>query len=215
MDIDPIGEVMAWIAACGVAGLFGIALAERFVPVLPSYGFLVAVGVAAAEGTWSLPVALFTSITGSLLGCVVCYLLVKALGEARSRTLLYSIGRLFGISVDRVERWTASLHDKQAAVAFAAQLVPTIRLLAPGLAGLLRVKATGFVMASACGVALWNSTFIGLGFATCTVLDGANASALALSVLVLLVIAEGVAVVIWTRRRAGRAAIERISADDQ
>ncbi|TCU14970.1 membrane protein DedA with SNARE-associated domain [Rhizobium azibense] len=201
MDIDPIGEVMASIAACGAAGLFGIALAERFVPVLPSYGLLVAVGIAAAEGAWSLPAALLASITGSLLGCIICYWLAKALGEARSRALLYRGGRLFGLSAGRIERWTASLCDNQARFAIAAQLVPTVRLLAPWLAGLLRVKAARFVTASACGVALWNSIFIGLGVATSTVLDVANASVLALIVLLLLVFSEGVFVVIWTHWR--------------
>lgn len=217
MDIDPIGDVMTWVATYGVAGLFGIALAERFVPVLPSYGFLVAVGIATAEGTWSLPVALTTSITGGVVGCVVCYLLAKALGESRSRALLCRTGGLFGVSNAGIERWTAILHDNRTMFTFAAQLVPTVRLLAPGLAGLLRVKTAVFVTGSACGVALWNSVFIGLGFATSTVVDAANASALALSVLVLLLVSEGVALVIWTRwrRRAGRAAIERMSAGDQ
>ncbi|CCV13960.1 hypothetical protein [Mesorhizobium sp. STM 4661] len=51
MDFDPIGAVMAWISVYGLIGLFAVALSERFVPVLPSYGLLLAVGIAAADGT--------------------------------------------------------------------------------------------------------------------------------------------------------------------
>ncbi|HMG49505.1 MAG TPA: hypothetical protein VK597_02855, partial [Inquilinus sp.] len=62
--MDPLGDLMPWIAACSVAGLLGITLFERLLPVLPSYGLLVAVGVAVNEGYWSWPVALALSVAG-------------------------------------------------------------------------------------------------------------------------------------------------------
>jgi membrane protein DedA with SNARE-associated domain len=213
MSMDPLGGLIAWIASYGMADLLGLTLFERFLPVLPSYGLLVAVGIAAAEDAWSLPAALLTSIAGSLLGCVACYALGAALGEDRFFALLRRVGRLFGISQSRIARWTRYFRNNQAALVFGAQLVPTIRLIAPGIAGLLSVKAAAFIVASACGVALWNSVFIGVGYATSTVADTANASTVALAVLTSLLVGEGLAIAIWKRlrRRAGRAAMMRAS----
>jgi hypothetical protein len=48
MTDDPLAALIAWAAACGVAGLLGVTLLERLVPILPSYGLLVAIGIAAA-----------------------------------------------------------------------------------------------------------------------------------------------------------------------
>ena len=55
--LDPLGSLIDWIATYGIFGLFAIGLAERFIPALPSYGVLVAIGIAAVDGAWSIPVA--------------------------------------------------------------------------------------------------------------------------------------------------------------
>ena len=72
MTDDPLAALIAWAAACGVAGLLGVTLLERLVPILPSYGLLVAIGIAAAGGAWSVPTALVASTVavGVLLGLV-------------------------------------------------------------------------------------------------------------------------------------------------
>jgi membrane protein DedA with SNARE-associated domain len=54
MEIDPIGVVMRWITVYGLVGLFAAALAERFLPVIPSYGLLLSVGISVSDGVWSL-----------------------------------------------------------------------------------------------------------------------------------------------------------------
>ena len=71
--MDPLGDLMPWIAACSVAGLFGLMLVERLLPILPSYGLLVAVGVAVGEGYWSLPLALAMTVIGGVAGCALFY----------------------------------------------------------------------------------------------------------------------------------------------
>lgn len=54
LDLDPVGAGMAWVAAYSLAGLFSVALTERFLPIMPSYGVLLAVGITAEDGGWSL-----------------------------------------------------------------------------------------------------------------------------------------------------------------
>ncbi|MDX3925807.1 MAG: DedA family protein [Shinella sp.] len=199
MDFDPVGTVMAWIGAYGLIGLFAVALAERFVPVIPSYGLLLAVGIGAAEGAWSLPAAFIATVTGSLFGCAAWFYAVRGLGDVRSTRLLNRAGRLFGLSTDGIERWIVSFRRNQAALAFSLQLLPTVRLFAPAFAAILRGNARSFLAASGAGIAIWNGLFIGVGYAASGSVETANTTVLALTALGCLLVAE--AALFWVARR--------------
>ena len=200
---DPLSALIAWAAACGVAGLLFVTLLERLVPVLPSYGLLVAIGMAAAGGAWSVPTALVASTVGGFGGCLAFYVVAAALGESRSMVMVRWTGRVFGVSPSRVDRLTGYFRTHQGVLAFGSQLVPTVRLVAPAIAGLLRAEAKKFAVASACGIALWNSVFIAVGYTAALAAATTNVSTLALWILVIIVIGEGfaVAVAIWRRSR--------------
>ncbi|WP_428029958.1 DedA family protein [Ancylobacter sp.] len=204
MDFDPVGTTMAWISAFGIAGLFAVAVTERFVPVMPSYGLLLAIGIAAGDGVWSLWGAFLATSAGSLLGCALCFYAFRALGEARSRRLVVGAGRLFGMAPERTVRWIGAFRRNQTILAFSLQLLPTVRLLAPAFAALLRGNAQGFLAASAGGILVWNGLFIGAGFVASHAIDTANATVLALAVLGGLLAAEGVLIWITRRLRARR-----------
>jgi membrane protein DedA with SNARE-associated domain len=190
---------MAWIGAYGLVGLFAVALAERFVPVMPSYGLLLAIGIGAGDKAWSLPAAFLSTVAGGMVGCATLFYALRALGAARSTRLVNKAGRLFGMSLDRIEQGTASFRRNQTALAFALQLVPTIRLFAPAFAALLRGNSRSFLAASAVGVAVWNGLFIGIGAFASHSLPKANMTVLALAALGCLLIAE--AVLFWIVRR--------------
>lgn len=213
MDFDPVGTVMAWISAFGIIGLLAVALTERFVPMMPSYGLLLAVGIAAADGTWSLASAFLATTTGSLLGCTLCFFAFRALGDTRSRRLVYSAGRLFGLSTTRIEGWIASFRRHQTTLAFSLQLLPTVRLFAPAFAALLGGSSRRFLVASAAGIAVWNSVFIGAGYAASHAIDTDNATILSLGVLGSLLAAQGATIAIarWARAlNPRRAALSKI-----
>lgn len=199
MDLDPVGAVMTWISAYGLIALVAVAFAERFVPVMPSYGLLLAVGIGAAEGVWSLPAALLATITGSTGGCAGWFYAVKGLGVSRSTRVLDRAGRLFGASADRIERGIASFRRNQTALAFALQLVPTVRLFAPAFAALLRGNSRTVLAASAAGIAVWNGLFIGIGFYASHSIETENTTALALAALGGLLAVE--AALFWIARR--------------
>ncbi|WP_343715601.1 VTT domain-containing protein [Inquilinus sp.] len=196
---------MPWIAVCSVAGLFGLMLVERLLPILPSYGLLVAVGVAVGEGYWSLPLALAMTVIGGVAGCALFYGLGWGLGEARAGALLRRTAGFFGMGPARVDRCIAWFQDRGALFALVAQLVPTVRLVVPGIAGLLRARPLMFFVATALGIGLWNGLFIGTGYAAAALVEPAsNASSLALTVLVALVLVELMGTMMWrnfSRRR--------------
>ena len=172
--MDPLGTLIPWITASGILGLLGVALIERLVPILPSTAFLVGLGVAVAEGHWSLYMALWSSTAGSLLGCLSFYGLGLALGEARSLVVLKRTALFLGISQTQLGRLMVSFRRHGIALAFGSQLIPSVRLIAPGIAGLLRAQPGNFLVATILGVTLWNSLLIGVGYAGALMDESAN-----------------------------------------
>ncbi|MBB4215206.1 membrane protein DedA with SNARE-associated domain [Rhizobium sp. BK212] len=194
---DPLAALIPLIAAFGVMTPMIATFLERFVPVLPSYAVLVVIGVAAADGSFSLPAALALSLVGSTLGCLSLYLLGRAVGERRSRRFIEGAARLIGISPEKYRLWEDRLRSNQRSIAFLAQLIPTVRLISPGISGLLHIRFWQFAGATALGAALWNGLFIGVGYAFALVDTDANAPILALKTAIALVIAEGLAFWSW------------------
>jgi membrane protein DedA with SNARE-associated domain len=217
--IDPLGNLLPWIAASGILGLLGVALSERLVPILPSTALLVGLGVAVAKGHWSVQMALWSSTAGSLLGCLSFYGVGLALGEARSLAVLKRTALFLGVSQAQLGRLIVSFHRHEKALAFGSQLIPSVRLIAPGIAGLLRAQPRNFLLATIFGVTLWNSLLIGVGYAGSLIDDHANPSTVAMKVVFILLVCEGVAaaawrgIVVWSRQpRFARCSRRRTSA---
>ena len=195
--MDPLGNIIQWIAEYGFLGLLALGASERFVPVLPSYGVLVAIGIAAGNGEWSVLAAIWGTVIGSVTGCLVFYALAVSLSEERSHRFLYWVGKLVGLSKARVDRTVLSFRANQRTLAFGMQLIPTIRLISPIIAGLFRAEAMVFSIATLSGIIVWNSLFIGVGFVAASYSPDANASTLAFQVLMILIVVELGAALIW------------------
>jgi membrane protein DedA with SNARE-associated domain len=204
--MDPLASFIDWIGNYGILGLLALGVFERFVPVLPSYGVLVAVGIAAAQGEWPAATAFVGTVIGSLAGCLLLYWLALALGQERSYRWLIRAGRCTGMRPAQVDRLIASFEAQQRNLSFGAQLVPVVRLMAPVIAGLFRADARPFLTGTAAGVVLWNGLFLGVGHAAAR-WSGTetNASTLALKVLVVLVAVETACVFAWRWRTAAAA----------
>lgn len=204
--MDPLGNIIEWIAAYGIFGLLALGAAERFVPLLPSYGVLVAIGIAAGNGEWSVLAAISGTVTGSVTGCLIFYMLAVSLSEERSYRFLYWVGRLLGLSQQRVDRTVMSFRANQRTLAFGMQLIPTIRLLSPIIAGLFHAEAKAFSVATLTGILIWNSLFIGVGYLAEGYSPDANASTLAFQVLMILIVVELGAALIWRQVHRSRQA---------
>jgi membrane protein DedA with SNARE-associated domain len=199
--MDPLGNLINWIAVYGILGLLLIGLAERFLPALPSYGVLVAIGAAANESAWSLQSAVIATTVGGSVGALGLYLLARAVGKRRTTSLLYTVGRWAGLSQPGIDWTLSSLRARERALTILSQLIPTIRLISPIAAGLLGTNTVRFLSGITMGILLWNSLFIAAGYLAVLAIPGINASALALKVLVLLVVVELVTALVWRLQR--------------
>lgn len=206
--MDPLGHLIEWSAEYGLLGVFLVVFSERIIPIFPSYAILVAVGIGAESGAWAWPAALIAAIAGSYVGGSIYYFCAASVSEQRSFRFLTRFALIFGTSSEKVEKMILYFRTNQSALSFTAQLVPTVRLVAPAIAGLLKVNPGPFAIAAGLGVAVWNGLFFFIGFICARLSFDGNVSELALEVMVILMVVEGIAFFIWRRLRKRKARVE-------
>jgi membrane protein DedA with SNARE-associated domain len=211
--MDPLASLVDWIALYGLLGLFAAGLAERFVPPLPSHAMLVAIGMAAAEDSWSFPAAFIMTTCGSVFASLALFLLVRAVGQDKSAKLLYGVGRLLGLPSKRIDKMLISFRARDRSLSLIAQIIPTVRFVAPLAAALVRLDAWRFATGTVLGIALWNGVFLAAGYTAAQSIRDLNASALAVKVLLLVLAVETLSVLIW--RLLGRTNWRGTSSEDQ
>jgi membrane protein DedA with SNARE-associated domain len=199
--MDPLGQLIQWSAEYGLLGVFLVVFSERIIPIFPSYAIMAAVGIGVESGAWPLAAALIAAIAGSYIGGSIYYFGAASVSEERSLRFLTRFALLFGTSSDTVQKMVVYFRTNQAALSFTAQLVPTVRLIAPAIAGLLKVNPGPFAVSAALGVAVWNSLFFFIGYASARLSFEGNVSELALELLVVLMIVESLAFFVWRRLR--------------
>ncbi|MGB0497432.1 MAG: DedA family protein [Rubricella sp.] len=152
MIVETLGEF-------GLAGVFGLTLFERVIPILPSYALYAFVGLTAASGAFPLVLAILAAWAGSLLGMVPFYLLGRAIGPDRALGIVRRIAKWTGLGADRGERWFHKAEEHGVPIVGVGQLVPTVRLITPLFAGLLKLPFGPSARALAAGSFAWIAFF--------------------------------------------------------
>ncbi|TIR27836.1 MAG: membrane-associated protein [Mesorhizobium sp.] len=211
--MDPLASLVDWIAFYGMLGLFAAGLAERFIPALPSHGMLVAIGMAAAGGSWSLPAAFIMTTCASVVASIALFLVVRTVRQDVSAKLLYGTGRLLGQPSTRIDGMLTSFRARGRGLSLIAQIVPTVRFVAPLAAAVVRLDAWRFATGTLVGVALWNGAFLAAGYLAARSIPDLNASALAIKLLLLVLGAETLSMLVW--RLFGQSYRRRTSSEDR
>ena len=160
----PFGLALSLASANGIACLVGLSLIERLIPVLPSHVLLTMIGVASAQGAWTLPEAIVVTALGSFAGCLLHYALGNLWPEDSVLTLLRRVAPLGRLRPARMDALIDGIRTRPTQLALWSQLVPFVRLVAPALAGLLETSFARFASGAAAGIALWNTLFITAGY---------------------------------------------------
>ncbi|MEN2469592.1 DedA family protein [Burkholderia sp. GS2Y] len=160
----PFGLALSLTGANSIACLVGLSLIERLIPVLPSHVLLTMIGVASAQGAWTMPEAIIVTVLGSFAGCLFHYVLGNLWPEDSALTLLRRLAPLGRLQPARMDALIAGIRARPTRLALWSQLVPFVRLVAPALAGLLETSFARFASGAAAGIALWNTLFITAGY---------------------------------------------------
>ncbi len=193
--IDP--GTITDLAAYGLIGAFLLALTERLIPVVPSYGLFIFLGSALVRSPMELVPLVLIATVASTLGAVCWYGIGNLLGEERTHQAVKRFGRYVWLK----EELYLSLADRYSRNAFAAtffgQVVPVVRVYLSLPAGILQLPLLTFAAAVLLGSALWVGGFTCLGYVL-TIFGWDPAVTTLIAVVVLLVVEGGV---VWMMRR--------------
>ncbi|TXM73025.1 DedA family protein [Methylobacterium sp. WL69] len=157
-------DLVALFLGLGLPGLFGIAFAEKFVPVVPSYVMLMLLGMTVPDAT-ALLLALLATAAGSLCASLVWYGIGRGLGERRVATAVVRFGKYVFFSPRAYAGLAAAYRRNHFWVTLIGQTVPVARIYLALPAGVLGLRPAPFARAAAIGIAVWNAPFLALGYA--------------------------------------------------
>ena len=208
-------ELTGLLAHYGLVFVFiNVLLVQLGAPV-PAVPTLLVAGALAVGGGMSLPAIIAAAVAASLVGDLIWYVFGRIYG-LRVLQLLCRVS----ISPDSCVRQTEDrfLHWGVPSLVF-AKFIPGFAIVAPPLAGALRVKLTPFLGYSAVGAALWSGLAAGAGMMFFRQVDWALAELEQMGGYALMLIAAALALFIaakwWQRWRFFKALrMARMPVDD-
>lgn len=193
---------IADLAAYGLAGAFLLALAERLIPIVPSYGLFIFLGSALVRAPIDLVPLIIVATIATTLGALCWYGIGNVLGEERTHALVKRFGRYVWLS-ETLYLSLAARYSRNAFIAtFVGQTVPVVRVYLSLPAGILNLPRTTFALAVFAGSALWVGGFTTLGYVL-TIFGWDPGTTTLIAVVALLVVEGGL---VWFIRRRGNAA---------
>jgi alkaline phosphatase len=192
--MDMSGFVMMLIEA-GPIGIAGIALAEKILPVVPSYVLFVLLGMVAASGQGNLAVTVAAIVAGSTIGALGWYCLGLALGPQRAEALIERFGRFVFLKPALYHRMTGAYRRNHFWVTVVGQTIPAVRIYLSVPAGVLQLAIANFLTATLIGSLLWSAPLVTLGYILRE--SGADAASVGLLVVTVLVGLELVMLLGW------------------
>ncbi|HEY0698373.1 MAG TPA: DedA family protein [Micromonospora sp.] len=167
-NVDPtqMGGLTGWVAgvidSLGAVGVAMLVALENLIPPIPSEIVLAMAGYLAGEGRGNVVVAVLAATAGSVLGALVLYWLGWKLGEERLKRWLDRVPLVDRDDLEKADRWFERYG--RWAVLF-GRMVPVVRSLVSLPAGAERMPLGQFLVLTTLGSGVWNSLFVGLGYA--------------------------------------------------
>jgi alkaline phosphatase len=158
------GTIAALVAGHAVLGAGLVALAEKFLPLMPSSAFLILLGMNAVGGPGDLAAMLGATTIGSSLGCLCLYAMGRALGERRCAAFVARYGRYISLSRARYDHLVEGYRRHHFQVTLLGQTIPTARAYLPVPAGIVRMAPGRFLLAIVVGASIWNGGFLTIGY---------------------------------------------------
>lgn len=162
---QPTDGIVGWIVTVmeelGGPGA-GLAVGlENLFPPLPSEIILPLAGLTASRGSMTLVGAILWTTLGSIVGAVVLYAVGALLGRRRTRAIAFRVPLVRVSDVDRAEAWFAKYG---VATVFFGRMIPMFRSFISIPAGIERMSVGTFLVFTALGSLVWNTTFVLAGY---------------------------------------------------
>jgi len=196
-----VNELALKIAHYGIPFIFANVLVEQLGLPVPAYPSLVVAGALAAHGAIAFPRLALAVLAATLIADTLWYLL----GKKHGAFMLKLVCRV-SLSPDTCVRQTEGMFERWGLrVLLVSKFIPGFSMVAPPLAGSLRVPLARFLLFDAGGTIVWGGSALLLGALFRHAVNHALELLEALGARALLVLAGGLALFVlgkwWQRRR--------------
>ena len=151
-------RVMETLGGFGAALLIAL---ENLFPPLPSEVILPLAGFTASQGDLSLIGAIIWTTGGSLVGALILYQLGRWLGREKIRYYAAKLPLVKIKDIDTAEEWFTKYETR---VVLFGRMIPIVRSLISIPAGVEKMSLKLFVIYTAIGSLIWNTTLISAGY---------------------------------------------------
>ena len=143
--------------------VFMMTLVEKFIPILPSYVMLPAIGMSATS-IYDLTFRWLLATLGSICGALGWYMLGYIMGPERTRNLVRNYGKWLFLKVELYDKIALSYQRKPFFITSAGQLLPVVRTYQALPAGVLKLPIFAFLAATAVGAQVWIIALTSVGY---------------------------------------------------
>jgi len=195
----PSMDMVTALAQAGPLGVGSIALAEKLLPIVPSYAVFVIVGMMIAASAGDLMTTVIAAALGSTIGALCWYGLGAALGSRRSEVMVRKLGPYVFLKLSLYERMSEAYRRNHFWVTAIGQTVPVVRVYLSIPAGVLNLAIVEFTAATLFGSMAWCGPLI--AFVYVMAKQGADPMSSGPIVVLTLVCLEFIAIFGWRARR--------------
>ena len=152
--------IISIVESFGYIGIFIAVFLEYACLPLPSEVILPFIGIIASRESISLIPTIIISILSGLLGSIICYYI----GYFGGSPILDYIQKKFPSSQKGINKINCILNKYEKYAIFLSRLLPLTRTYISLVVGSLKMKLIPFCLYSLCGITLWNTVLILLGY---------------------------------------------------
>lgn len=152
------------LAAWGLLGLLLCSMVEKLLPIIPSGGMFIMLGMFGVPHLSDLPWAVAVTAAGSTVGSLFWYALGRWFGPERGDSFVSQLAGRLDVGSEWYWRLKERYRHHRHIVTFVGQIVPVVRAYLAFPAGVLAVPARSFVVATFFGATIWNTPFLISGY---------------------------------------------------
>jgi len=156
--------IISFIDTNGYVGVLVLMFVENIFPPIPSEVILPFIGRSVAQGDLNFILALVFATTGALFGTLFWFLIGWFVPAEKLEKFLQKYGVYVAISHKDFNKASRFFEKYEVPAVFFGRMIPAVRSVISIPAGCVRMHLRKFLLYSALGSVIWNTTLISVGY---------------------------------------------------
>ena len=154
------GSLSVFLGSYGYLAVFTLMTLEAAALPIPSEVILPLIGLLAAEGTFSFPIALAVVLVAGVVGMFIDYYIAYFFGK----DVVYKHLGMFHISRKSLDKFDEAFDRNGKFAVFITRMIPLVRALINFPAGFAMMNKKTFLFYSVAGALIWDTVLMSFGY---------------------------------------------------